>query len=252
MDLRLKDKVAIVTGGSRGIGLAIAKTFVEEQANVAIVARKEQSLMEAREQLGDVLIIQADVTKENDRKRIVETVIDHFGTIDVLINNVGGSSGATVEQTPLPVFEEAFMLNYFSAVAMSKLVFPYLKEKRSGSIVNIASIYGRESGGKVTYNNAKAALISFTKAFANEAIKSGVRVNGVAPGSILHPTGNWQKRLEENPEKMRQFVATEIPAGRFGTPEEVANVVAFLASEKASWIVGATINVDGGQSRANF
>jgi 3-oxoacyl-[acyl-carrier protein] reductase len=95
-------------------------------------------------------------------------------------------------------------------------------------------------------------MISFTKSLADEVIKDGIRVNGVAPGSILHPTGNWQKRLEQNPEKIEQFVQDEIPAGRFGTAEEVANVVTFLASEKASWVVGATINVDGGQSKSNF
>jgi 3-oxoacyl-[acyl-carrier protein] reductase len=95
-------------------------------------------------------------------------------------------------------------------------------------------------------------LISFTKALANEVAPYGIRVNSVAPGSILHPTGNWQRRLEENPEGIRKFVQEQIPAGRFGTPEEIANVVVFLASNKASWIVGATINVDGGQSKMNF
>ncbi|HMW60402.1 MAG TPA: SDR family oxidoreductase, partial [Leptospiraceae bacterium] len=111
---------------------------------------------------------------------------------------------------------------------------------------------GRESGGRATYNAAKAAAISFTKSFADEMIRKGIRVVGIAPGSILHPTGNWQKRINENPEKMREFVEREIPAGRFGTVEEVASVAVFLASSKASWVVGATLNVDGGQSRMNF
>lgn len=121
-----------------------------------------------------------------------------------------------------------------------------------GSIINITSIYGRESGGKATYNNAKAALISFTKSLADEVISDGIRVNSVAPGSILHETGNWLKRMEEDPERIQKFIKNEIPAGRLGTPEEIANVVTFLSSEKASWIVGASINVDGGQSKMNF
>ncbi|GAE26386.1 3-oxoacyl-[acyl-carrier protein] reductase [Halalkalibacter wakoensis JCM 9140] len=253
MDLQLENKVVLVTGGSKGIGLAIASAFVEEGAKVAIVARGKEALEEAKGNLqGDVLAIEADLTNEAERERVVNNVVEAYGTIDVLVNNVGGSNGSTTAETDLALFQQAFDLNYFSAVHFSKLVLPYLKEKSSGSIINISSIFGRESGGKVTYNSAKAAMISFTKSLADEVIQDGIRVNGVAPGSILHPSGNWQRRLEENPEKIKQFVKDEIPAGRFGSAEEVANVVTFLASEKASWVVGATINVDGGQSRSNF
>lgn len=110
-------------------------------------------------------------------------------------------------------FHQAFELNYFSAVHFSKLVLPGMKANKEGAILHVSSIFGRESGGKATYNNAKAALISFTKALADEVMHEGIRVNSVAPGSILHPTGNWQKRLDENPEKINQFVQTNIPAG---------------------------------------
>ena len=219
MDLQLNDKVILVTGGSKGIGRAIAKAFVNEGAKVAIVARGEETLEQARAELGDVLAIQADLTSEKERGQVIEKVISHYGTIDVLVNNAGGSNGSTTAETDLADFHAAFELNYFSTVHLSKLVLPILKEKQSGSIINISSIFGRESGGKVTYNSAKAAMISFTKSLADEAIASGIRVNGVAPGSILHPTGNWQKRLEQDPEKMNKFVENEIPAGRFGTPE---------------------------------
>lgn len=251
MDLNIKDKVVLITGGSKGIGFEIAKSFLEEGAKVAIVARGEKALGEAKERLGDILTIQADLLNDQERANTVEEVVRHFGTIDVLINNVGGSNGSTADETTMDIFREALELNYFSAVHFSKLVLPILKAKQAGAIINISSVFGRESGGKITYNNAKAAMISFTKALADEVIKDGIRVNSVAPGSILHPSGNWQRRLEENPEKINQFVKDEIPAGRFGTPEEVANVVLFLASEKASWISGATINVDGGQSKSH-
>lgn len=252
MDLLLAGKKVLVTGGSRGIGKGIAKQFLVEGAKVGIVGRNITSLEEARSELGDVVNFVGDVTKSEDRKRIFQQFIDEFGTIDILVNNAGGSHGGAVANTELELFEVAMDLNYYSAVHLSKLALPVMKAQKSGSIINITSIYGRESGGKATYNNAKAALISFTKALANEVIKDGIRVNGVAPGSILHPTGSWQKRIDEDAEKMAEFVESEIPAGRFGTVEEVANVVAFLASEKASWVVGATLNVDGGQSRANF
>ncbi|MCM3762237.1 glucose 1-dehydrogenase [Alkalihalobacillus oceani] len=249
MELHLADKVVLVTGGSKGIGRAIAAAFKSEGAEVAIVGREKEALERVREEL-DVFTVEADVTKEDDRKRIIDEVVNQWGRIDILINNAGGSNGTAITETDVALFYEAMELNYFSAVALSKLVLPYMKERRSGSIINITSIFGREAGGKATYNNAKAALISFTKALADEAIADGVRVNGVAPGSILHPSGNWQRRLEENPEKINRFINDQIPAGRFGTPEEIADVVTFLASERASWIVGATLNVDGGQSKA--
>lgn len=253
MNLQLEGKNVLVTGGSKGIGKAIAKAFLEEGANVAIVARNEETLEQAKQELSNVTAFSADLTKEEERKRVFALFIDKFGTIDVLVNNVGKSNGeSTALKTDLRFFEEAMQLNFFSAVHLSQLALAEMKKNGQGAIINISSIYGRESGGKPTYNASKAALISFTKSFANEAIRYGVRVNGVAPGSILHPTGSWQKRIEENPEKMKEFVEREIPAGRFGTPEEVANVVVFLASEKASWVVGATINVDGGQSRMNY
>ncbi|RAK18432.1 3-oxoacyl-[acyl-carrier protein] reductase [Anoxybacillus vitaminiphilus] len=252
MDLQLNGKNVLVTGGSKGIGKAIAKAFVEEEANVAIIARDLSYLKETKKEIGNIVLYQADLTEKTERERVFRQFIHDFGSLDILINNAGGSNGSSVMETDLSLFYEAMELNYFSAVHLSQLAVREMIKKQSGSIINITSIYGRESGGKVTYNNAKAALISFTKALANEVAPYGIRVNGVAPGSILHPTGNWQRRLEENPEGIRKFVQEQIPAGRFGTPEEIANVVVFLASDKASWIVGATINVDGGQSKMNF
>lgn len=252
MDLGLKSKVVLVTGGSKGIGKAIAASFKQEGARVAIAARNLDNLNQASDELGGVTVYAGDLTDKAARERVFEQLMDDFGTIDVLVNNVGGSNGSTVMETDLSQFEEAMKLNFYSAVHFSQLAVKVMKEKGNGSIINISSIYGRESGGKVTYNSSKAAMISFTKALANEVIPYGIRVNSVAPGSILHPTGNWQKRLDENPEKIQKFVKDEIPAGRFGRAEEVANVVTFLASEKASWVVGATLNVDGGQSHSNI
>lgn len=250
MDLQLQSKNVLITGGSKGIGKAIAALFIQEGANVGIAARGEEALQDAQSELENVRTYTADLTNESDRVALIEKFISDFGSIDILINNAGGSNGSTAMETDLSLFKEAMELNYFSAVHLSKLAAAHMT--KDATIVNVTSIFGRESGGKVTYNNAKAALISFTKSFADEMISKGIRVNGVAPGSILHETGNWKKRMDENPEKIKQFVENEIPAGRFGEPEEVANAVVFLASSQASWIVGATLNVDGGQSKMNF
>lgn len=253
MDLQLKGKNVLVTGGSKGIGKEIAKVFLLEGANVAIAARNIDFLNKAKEELGDaVTFFQCDITKAEEREKLIVSFTEEKGALDILINNAGGSNGGSTMETDLDLFHEAMELNYFSAVHLCKLAVVQMKKNGSGAIINITSIFGRESGGKVTYNNAKAALISFTKSLADEVIRYGIRVNSVAPGSILHETGNWKKRMEENPEKIKAFVENEIPGGRFGTVEEVANVVAFLASEKASWVVGASLNVDGGQSRMNF
>lgn len=253
MDLHLKGKKVLITGGSKGIGRAIAEAFVSEGADVSIAARSLEFLEKTKADLGGrISIFQSDILKEEEREKLIQSFVKQNGTIDCLINNAGGSHGGNAQETGMDLFYEAMELNYFSAVHLSKLAVEKMKEAGSGSIINITSIYGRESGGKVTYNNAKAALISFTKSFADEVIPFGIRVNSIAPGSILHETGNWKKRLEQDPERIKAFVKNEIPAGRFGTPEEIANVAVFLASDKASWVVGVSINVDGGQSRMNF
>ncbi|RQW22030.1 SDR family oxidoreductase [Bacillus sp. C1-1] len=247
MNLQLKGKTVFVTGGTKGIGRAIALAFADEGCKVAVCARGEGETFPT-----DIPVILGDVTKFEERERIFQEVTARIGPIDILINNAGGSNGAEIEKTTMDEFQQAFELNYFSAVHFSKLVLPGMKANKEGVIIQVSSIFGRESGGKATYNNAKAALISFTKALADEVMHEGIRVNSVAPGSVLHPTGNWQKRLDENPEKINQFVQTNIPAGRFGKPEEIADVVVFLASSKASWVTGSSLQVDGGQSKMNM
>lgn len=252
MDLGLKNKNVLITGGSRGIGKAIAKQFINEGAHVAIVGRTKETLEAAQQELGEIYIYQADVTNKQEREHLLEKFLKDHDSIDVLVNNTGGSSGSTVLETDLDDFYKAFEFNYFPSVHLSQMAAREMVRQESGSIVNIASIYGRESGGLVTYNNAKAALISFTKSLANEVVKHGVNVNSVAPGSVYHEAGVWDKRMMENPEVTKKFIKDEIPAARFGTPEEIAQAVVFIASEKASWMAGACVTVDGGQSRSNI
>ncbi|MCF6139316.1 SDR family NAD(P)-dependent oxidoreductase [Pseudalkalibacillus berkeleyi] len=252
MELNLNGKTALVTGGSRGIGKAIALGLRSEGVKVGICARGEKDLAEMKQTYPDVSVYQADLTCEEERVEVFKKFIDDHGSIDILVNNAGGSNGSTIQETSIDEFRDSMELNFHAAVQFSKLAVEKMKHNGNGSIINISSIYGRESGGKPTYNSSKSALISFTKSLADEVIPYGIRVNGVAPGAILHPSGNWQRRLDENPEKINQFVEDEIPAGRFGKAEEVADIVTFLASERSNWVVGATLNVDGGQSYSNF
>lgn len=251
MNKAFDGKKVLITGGSKGIGKGIAQAFYSEGADVGILARSEEGLRAAKEEIGNIETCVCDVTVDRERQNAIQWFIDTFGGIDVLVNNAGGSSGGKIADTSMEEFTHAMETNYFQAVHFSKMAYEQMKE-RGGAVINITSIFGKEAGGKATYNNAKAALISFTKAAGNEWIKDGVRVNSIAPGSILHPTGNWQKRIEENPEAMERFVEENIPAGRFGNVEEVADAALFLASQEARWLVGTTLTADGGQSRMNI
>lgn len=249
MDLALGGKSALVTGGSKGIGLAIAQAFQAEGARVIIAARSEAEVADTAERHGFTGVV-CDVTDPGQRKHLIERAAAVTGSLDILVNNAGGSNGAAILETDEELFRQAMELNFHSIVGLSKLAAAVMQP---GSVIlNITSISGRESGGRPTYNAAKSAAISFTKSLADELISRGIRVVGIAPGSILHPSSNWQKRLEKDPEKIKAFVQSSIPAGRFGRPEEVASVAVFLCSKAAAWVVGATLNVDGGQSRMNF
>ena len=256
MDLGLKDKVAVITGGSRGIGKAIALGFAKEGCHIAICARNkaqlEKSVEEIKKNKVTVLGFSGDITKDNDVDRFTENVLSKFGRVDILVNNVGGNKRNLFENTSTQDWKEIMDLNFLSHVNVTQRFLPVLKKQGKGSIIFISSIFGRESGGVTLsiYNSTKSALISLAKVMATELASEGIRVNSVAPGSIRFPGGSWDKRCISDPEGMAEFIRKELPIGRFGTVEEVADVVCFLASDRASLITGACINVDGGQSRS--
>jgi 3-oxoacyl-[acyl-carrier protein] reductase len=254
MELGLRGKVAMVTGGSRGIGKAIALGFAEEGCHLSICARAAAALEQAAEALTthgvEVLTVPADLTESDAAQRFVRATLDRFGRIDVLVNSVGGSRRGELEALSEQDWRDVYELNFFSTLRMARLVAPVMKRQGGGRIINIASIWGRESGGAMTYNASKAAVISLSKALAKELAPHGVLVNSVAPGSTLFPGGSWDRRQREEPIQIAQFIKDELPLGRFGRPEEVAAVVVFLASERASLMTGACITVDGCQSRS--
>jgi 3-oxoacyl-[acyl-carrier protein] reductase len=259
LDLELTDKVAIVTGGSRGLGFASAHALVREGCRVAICARGEERLEQAGAELraaaggeGRVLTVAADVATAEGVTHVVEQTVARFAGIDVLVNNVGLARGTTIADTSDAEWQEAFDQTLFPAIRASRLAVPQMRRRGGGAFIMIASIWGRESGGRMTYNAVKAAEISLAKAMAQQLARDNIRVNSVAPGSISFPGGSWHRRQQEDPSGIADFVQRELPFGRFGRADEVGDVVAFLASTRASWISGASIAVDGCQSRSNI
>jgi 3-oxoacyl-[acyl-carrier protein] reductase len=257
VNLELDGKTAVVTGSSKGLGLAIATALVQEGCNVTICARGEAGLAEAIVKLRDipggaarVLAVQADLATEKGVADVIFRTADTFGGLDILVNNVGLAKGAGITETSDAQWQEAFDQTLFPAVRASRLAVPQMRRRGGGAIVMIASIWGRESGGRMTYNAVKAAEISLAKAMAQQLAADNIRVNSVAPGSIRFAGGSWDRRVQEDPEGMAEFVRRELPFGRFGRPEEVGEVVAFLVSPRASWISGASVPVDGCQSRS--
>ena len=178
-------------------------------------------------------------------ERVIEKAVDTFGGLDVLVNNVGRAGGRTCSTRPTPSGRRRSTRRSFPAIRASRLAVPHMRQRGGGAIVMIASIYGREAGGRMTYNAVKAAEISLAKSLAQQLAPLNIRVNSVAPGSILFPGGSWHRRQQADPEGIAEFVRRELPFGRFGRADEVGAAVAFLASPRASWISGACIPVDG-------
>ena len=259
MHLELEDKIAIVTGSSRGLGLASARALAGEGCRVCVCARGIERLQDARDEVAAaagnverVLAVQADVSTAAGTQLVVDRTVEAFGGVDILVNNVGRAAGTDLLGTTDGEWQAAFDETLFPAIRASRAAVPHMRRRGGGAIVMIASIWGRESGGRMTYNAVKAAEISLGKSLAQQLARHNIRVNSVAPGSILFPGGSWHRRQQAEPEAIAEFVTRELPFGRFGQADEVGAVVAFLASSRASWISGASIPVDGCQSRSNL
>jgi 3-oxoacyl-[acyl-carrier protein] reductase len=254
MDLQLANKIAIVTGSTRGIGRAIALALASEGCRVVFCGRTagtlDEAVAEARRRGGEATGVVCDVTTPAGVAALVDGARNAFGGVDILVNNVGGSGARDFHDVDDADLAAALDRNLWPAFRCSRAVLPEMRARGGGAIVMITSIWGKEAGGAPGYNVAKAAEMSLAKAMARDLARDNVRVNAVAPGSIFFPGGGWERRQKADPEGIAAFVARELPFGRFGAPEEVADVVTFLCSARCRWIHGATVVVDGGQSRA--
>jgi len=252
MDLRLKDKTVLITGSSRGIGLATAKAFASEGCRIVLSARSAGGLAEAEAALragGATVAAQvADVTQPEQAALLVETACAAFGGIDILVNNVGGGRGGSrIADSTDEDWRAVFEVNLVQTVRMMRLALPRMSGRAGAAVVNVASISGwspqRAMAGQ--YGAAKAALIYATERWALEFVAHGIRVNTVSPGSILAEGNGWDRYRTANPANFDDYVRGGFPMGRLGTVEEIADVIAFLASPRAHWINGRNIPVDG-------
>ena len=257
MDLGLKGKVAVVTGASRGLGKAIAMQLAAEGCRLVICARGEEVLSSAREeitQLYDVPVLAkaTDLTVPGQPQELIEAAVSEYGNVQLLVNNAGGNRRGEFADLSDQDWEDILTLNLKIHLRASRAAIPYMRNSGGGAILFVGSIFGREAGGPglSIYNTTKSALMSAAKIMALELASGGIRVNTLAPGSIRFPGGSWDKRVKSDPEGMKAFIAENLPIGRFGTAEEIADVAAFLLSDRASLITGACLNVDGGQSRS--
>lgn len=258
MELGIRGRYALVTGGSHGIGLAIARQLAEEGCHVAICARNEARVNQATNELKakgvEAIGISADVLIPDDIDRVMQTVISAWNTLHILVNNVGGGGRwgkPSVEETPEDVWVDVYNKNAMAAVRFTKRALPFMRKQRWGRVVTIASISGLEGGARPWYCVAKSAEIALMKALAVDPnlARDGVTFNSVAPGSMMIAGTGWDRTRTEQPEAFRRVVEG-LPLGRLGTPEEVASVVAFLCSERATLLNGASIVVDGAESRS--
>ena len=262
MDLGLKDKVAIVTGGSYGIGRAAAWRMCAEGARVAICARREEMLQDAAQEIkirteGTVLPIQADISISQDIERVVNTTVEHFGRLDILVNNAGQSAARPFESVTEEEWQSDFDLKLWASIRLARATIPHMRKVGGGRIINVTNLGGRTPGANsVPTSVSRAAGIAVTKALSKDLAKDNILVTTVCIGLIK--SGQHERRFEQankqNPnlhldefyEQMSQ--TRNVPLGRVGEAEEAGDVIAFLASERASYLTGIAINIDGGAS----
>jgi 3-oxoacyl-[acyl-carrier protein] reductase len=261
MDLGLRGKVALVAGSSRGLGRAVADEFAREGAALVLCSRDEEEITSAAHEIssgigGDVLPVQANLTDPDDVTRLLRTAQDRFGRIDVLVTNTGGPPAGPFDSHSPEVWRDAIAQNLESVLNMVRGVLPQMRTRRWGRVINITSIAVKQPvDGLILSNSIRAAVTGFARTLANEVAAEGVTVNNVMPGytrteRLVHLAEHNAKSREVEVEDAYRTWEREIPMGRLGEPDELAALVVFLASQRASYITGTSIPVDGGWIRA--
>lgn len=251
MDLGLADKVALITGSSRGLGRAIAAALHREGCFVVLNGRDRETLAEVAQSLGDnVHAIPADVRNPDECRRLIVDVERHFGRLDVMVCNVGSGASVPPGQETASEWRRVLELNLATVTNMVEVATDLLARSR-GAIACVSSICGIEAlGAPVTYSVAKAALNAYVRGIARPLGERGIRINAIAPGNLLFEGSVWERRLAEAPEAVRSMLEREVALKRLGEPGEIADWVAFLASPRTAFATGAVFVVDGGQLRS--
>lgn len=261
MDLGLKGKVAIVTASSRGIGRAAALALAGEGARIAMCARTAADVSAAADDIrrrtgSDVLALQADVTSADDIARVVHGTVEAYGTVNILVNNAGGPPGGTFDSLADAEWQAAFELTMLSAVRMIRAALPAMRRAGGGAIVNVQSTSVKVPLDNLLLSNAiRTGVIGLAKTLSIELAKDGIRVNNVLPGAIMTDRQRdmlvlQSKREGKSVEELSRLRQAAIPLGRYGEPEDLGNMIAFLASERARYVTGVTVQVDGGMTRS--
>lgn len=254
MDLGLNNKVAIVTGGSQGIGKATALRLAAEGARVVIAARGQENLGKVVAEIigngGQAAAVQADVSNKDECLKLVQRAVERFGRLDILVNNAGTSARGAFESVTDEIWQQDFDLKLFSAIRLARFAIPHMKQQGAGRIINITNIGAKQPSAQSTPTTVtRAAGLALTKAMSKEFAPDGILVNTVCIGTVK--AGQHEQKAEKegiSVESLYAQRAKAIPLGRVGEAEEVANVIAFLVSDAASYVTGTSINLDGGAS----
>lgn len=255
MNLELKDKVVVVTGSAHGLGKGICKKFLEEGATVTVTdiikERTTKTYTEFLHDYGSKKLIEftGDLTKDDVIKKFLDKVIKKFNKIDILVANLGTGSGTSDWQVAEEEWGKIFDLNFNGARKITNAIIPGMQQNNFGSIIYISSIAGVEViGAPIHYSVAKAALIAYSKNLSKKVAGKNIRVNTICPGNIYFKNGTWDIKMKENKGNVLEMLSKSVPLNHFATPEDIANLVVFISSEKASFITGSCLIVDGGQT----